>query len=232
LATGLPRMTETQHNSYWCYEGNLGTPLGYIDSATEFSAVVRALRMACLPHGTNLGTVNDDMTRFLFPFTPIELHAGYLLGKERIISIHSGNYGWPGTRCLVQVRHFDKGGKLTPADSATTVSREARTRVEVGEGEAIVLVRLPVTLQPRSGEARASGVSYGPEGLELTLTAPGGATLELSNGAFAVAAGGEYTAEIGSAVRTVTAGADRKVRVEVKTATPTRVRLLPASATD
>lgn len=26
--------------------------------------------------------------------TPLELHAGYLLGKERIVATHDGNYGW------------------------------------------------------------------------------------------------------------------------------------------
>ncbi|MFH1918668.1 MAG: hypothetical protein ABIP48_02100 [Planctomycetota bacterium] len=140
LASGVPRMVEIQHNDYWCYEGNLGTPLGYMSSRMDFGNVVRALDMACLPVGTRYDYPHE-ISRYLFPFTPIELHAGYLLGRERIITIHSGSYGWPGEPCRVAVRYFDRVGKLTRTDLPT--DRTARTAVQVGPGEAVVIERLP-----------------------------------------------------------------------------------------
>jgi hypothetical protein len=140
LASGVPRMVEIQHNDYWCYEGNLGTPLGYMSSRTDFGNVVRALEMACLPVGTRYDYPHE-ISRYLFPFTPIELHAGYLLGRERIITLHSGSYGWPGEPCRVAVRHFDRDGKLTKTDRPTATA--ARTAVQVGPGEAVVIERLP-----------------------------------------------------------------------------------------
>ncbi len=139
LATGVPRMVEIQHNDYWCYEGNLGTPLGYLSSRTDFANVVRALQMACLPVGTRY-TYTHEISRYLFPFTPIELHAGYLLGRERIITLHSGSYGWPGESCRVAVHYFDRDGKLIRTDQPA--SRTLRTEVKVGAGEAVVIQRL------------------------------------------------------------------------------------------
>ncbi len=140
LASGVPRMVEIQHNDCWCYEGNLGTPLGYLSSRIDFGNVVRALEMACLPVGTRYDYPHE-ISRYLFPFTPIELHPGYLLGRERIITLHSGSYRWPGEPCRVAVRHFDRNGKLTKTDLPT--DRQARTAVQVGPGEAVVIERLP-----------------------------------------------------------------------------------------
>lgn len=95
LATGIQRMVESQHNDYWSYEGNLQTPLGFIGDSTKFENYVRLFNLAMLPVAIGLDQ-SHDISRHLFPFTPLELHAGYLLGKERIIATHDGNYGWDG----------------------------------------------------------------------------------------------------------------------------------------
>ncbi len=47
----------------------------------------------------------------MFPITPVELHPGMILGKERIVTNRSGRYGWPdGSPATVYV--FDADGKL------------------------------------------------------------------------------------------------------------------------
>ena len=46
----------------------------------------------------------------LFPFTPIELHAGYLIGKERIVASRSGVYGW-GDKSAVKVYAYGPTGE-------------------------------------------------------------------------------------------------------------------------
>src|SRR5690606_17803345 len=89
-----------------------------------------------------------DILPHLFPFTPIELHAGYLLGRERIIATHSGNYGWQNERALAQVVHFGAQGKIASADFVTKVGSEARTAVMLQNQEAVVLKRLPLRLEP------------------------------------------------------------------------------------
>jgi hypothetical protein len=141
LHTHVPRMVEIQHNDYWCHEGNLGSPLGYMSSRTDFGNVIRALSMACLPVGTRYDYPHE-ISRFLFPFTPIELHAGYLLGKERIVTLHSGDYGWPGQQGRVAVRRFDRDGKLAETE-IRTLRPGQRTRVTLADGEVAVIERLP-----------------------------------------------------------------------------------------
>ena len=196
LATGVQRMVEIQHNDHWCHEGDLSTPLGYASSRMDFGNWIRALRMAKLLVGTRY-TYEHEISPYVFPFTPIELHRGALLGHERIITIHAGSFGWPGERCLVQVRHFDTKGKLTSTDYPTTIAAEARTAVSPADGEAVVLERLPVAIDPLGGVAEVSHVSYSAKGLSLRLTTRRGATLRIADGAFRVRAGGRYTAQVG-----------------------------------
>ena len=146
LQAKVQRMAEIQHNDYWCYQGHLDTPLGYASWRPEFSNWLRALRMATLLVGTRY-TYEHEISRYVFPFTPIELHYGYLLGQERIITLHTGAYGWPGDGSLVVCHHFDTKGIRHPADWPTTyLDAAARTSVTLGDGEAAVLQRLPYQL--------------------------------------------------------------------------------------
>ena len=183
LALKPQRMIEIQHNEYWNYEGNLDSPLGYGSSPMGFDNWIRALKMATLIVGTRY-TYTHEISPYVFPFTPLELHAGYLLGRERLITLHDGNYGWPGDKSLVQVRYFNKEGLLTEHDFPTTIGTEARTQAQVPEGEALVLVRVPAQLFPKKSEATVSKVDYGVTGLKCTVLAPQGAILEVRSGQF------------------------------------------------
>jgi hypothetical protein len=138
----VQRMVEIQHNDVWCYEGNLDSPLGYASSSAEFSNVTRALAMATLLVGTRLD-YPYEFSRYSFPFTPIELHQGYLLGKERIITMHSGSYAWPNAAVQATIRYFDKDGKIRATEGPLTVSAKERAKVDLGEGEIAVIERMP-----------------------------------------------------------------------------------------
>jgi hypothetical protein len=222
LATKVPRMIETQHNDYWCYEGNLGTPLGYMNFQTDFGSVTRALRMACLPVGTVL-TCEHEATRYLFPFTPIELHYGYLLGTERIVAVHDGNYGWVGKRRLVQLRHFNRDGKLVDNDSATLIGAEARTVIKLAKEEAIVLVRLPLRFEPEenmpTGEHSAWNADvrqtrYGPDAVSLNVRAPQGGVLIVETGEFPLQDGAAVNVRLGDKSQSIKV-ANRALRINV-----------------
>lgn len=226
LGKQVQRMVEIQHNEYWNYEGNLGTPLGYASSRMDFGNWIRSLKMATLLVGTRWD-YEHEISPYVFPFTPIELHAGYLLGQERIITIHSGSYGWPGESCLVQVRHFDEQGKLTPNDFPTEVGKQSRTKVDLAEGQAVVLERLPATVKSKAGQATISQVKYGPEGLSFMLTAPRGAALRVGSGAMKVAAGQKLVVRIGDETQTVRAAGDGFLTVEVEAGTETKVTVRP-----
>jgi len=174
------RMVEVQHNDYWCHQGNLDTPLGYASSRMDFGNWIRALRMATLLVGTRY-VYEHEISPYVFPFTPIELHYGYLLGRERIITLHTGSYGWPDDASLVVCHRFDKNGKRHGASWPTTLKNgAARTAVELGEEEVAVLVRTP---------CRASGADSAVI-REMTENDGGWTLSAQGQGALTISAGG------------------------------------------
>ncbi len=211
------RMIEIQHNECWNHEGDLQSPLGYAGGRLDFGNWLRGLKLAKLLVGTSY-SYDYDIPAYSFPLTPVEIHAGYLLGRERITACHTGSYGWPGERCLAQVRHFGTDGKLTDRDFSTVITaREARTKVDLKDNEeAIVLVRLPVTLTPTRGEATISAVRYGADGLRLRVDAPEGATLALQTGELTVRPGQHFAVAVGGDRRFVAADARGTVTVRVQ----------------
>lgn len=223
LALKPQRMVEIQHNENWNYEGNLGTPLGYAGARTDFGNWVRAIGLANLLVGTRYD-YGYDISRYVFPFTPIELHAGYLLGKERIIATHGGNYGWPGASDLSQGYYFNSEGKLVEKALKTEIRQEARTAVEVGRGEAVVLVRLPVSV--KGGPASVAAVKYGPEGVSFTLESAVRCQVEVRSGPLPVRGGQGFKVVSGGRSRTLQADQDGVLRLTLGPASePTEVEI-------
>jgi len=74
-------MVEIQHNEYWNYGGQPGEPLGYASSRPDFGNWIRSLKMGILLVGT-LYDYQYDVEPYVFPFTPLELHSGYMLGRS------------------------------------------------------------------------------------------------------------------------------------------------------
>ncbi|MCX7825028.1 MAG: hypothetical protein N2689_05675, partial [Verrucomicrobiae bacterium] len=141
----------------------------------------------------------------------------------------SGNYGWPGERCLVEVRHFNKDGKITGRDFPTTVGHEARTTVEVEDGEAVVLERLPATVSPKSGAARINAARCAPDSLSWTIESPAGARIRASHGRFRIAPNAICRVTLGDATRHVSAGKDGALVFDVPRGGPHHVILtMPA----
>lgn len=66
--------------------------------------------------GGEYGPINH-----MFPFTPVELHEGWVLGAERLLTCRSGAYRVPWTR-EPKVLQFDRRGRDKPA--AATVRRD------------------------------------------------------------------------------------------------------------
>ncbi|MCK5805938.1 MAG: hypothetical protein KAI66_24115 [Lentisphaeria bacterium] len=63
------------------------------------------------------GPGGHGVLNHMYPFTPIELHEGWIVGKERIITAVSGNYAWPHKdkpSCLrFDTRGMPKAGGFT-----------------------------------------------------------------------------------------------------------------------
>lgn len=205
LATGIQRMVEAQHNDFWPSEGHFQTPLGYLGGAKDFDAIQRLLVFGLLPVGRAFATYDSDaetykIMPYLFPFTPIELHMGYLFGQERIIVSHKGNFGWPNDNSMVRVRYFDSNGNPQAVDyntmvrtdgNKTQVTLTSQTKRNQYSAPLVVLEKLPATVSP-NGTVAIAGVSYEPDEFRFNVYSPSGTTVTLKGGAFTLSYNGEY----------------------------------------
>jgi len=86
--------------------------------------------------GLDYGVVNR-----MFPFTPRELHAGWLVGEERIITTKSGEFGW-GDLSDARGFHYDPEGRETPlALQPRTVGGKRVYPVTLAPGEVAIIER-------------------------------------------------------------------------------------------
>ncbi len=70
------------------------------------------------------------ITEHMYPFTPIELHGGYVIGEERIITCKSGLFGW-GDTSAHDVHVYDDAGVLQPEFDAPTQTVDGMTYTEL-----------------------------------------------------------------------------------------------------
>ena len=121
----------------------LGDHLTERKYADAYANILRALDYGCLyvwyPH---IFHTNRAPTYYYYPFTPIEIHGGYVIGRERIITKKSGLFGW-GDRSNFEPHVFDRDGKETGDVKVPTVKRDGKHYAEVRlpEGHLAILVR-------------------------------------------------------------------------------------------
>jgi hypothetical protein len=75
-----------------------------------------------------------------FPITPVELHEGWILGKERIITAVSGTYPWQHS-AKPKVHCFDLTGREIPADfPVVRVGKGWEVEVRLKDWEEMVVI--------------------------------------------------------------------------------------------
>ena len=73
---------------------------------------------------------HPTVTAHMYPFTPLELHAGYVIGKERILTARSGLFGW-GDRSKHAVFVYGPDGKQITDFTAPIKTIKGATYSEV-----------------------------------------------------------------------------------------------------
>lgn len=116
----FPRFEET-YSSRWIALSHLYTPiqlgdmLTYGNNPKDMAADQRmALKRGALYYHYCGSTGCPSLTSKMFPFTPIELHSGWLVGKERVLTCVSGEFGWRGESPDVEVYVYNELGRLVP----------------------------------------------------------------------------------------------------------------------
>jgi len=133
-----------------CRKMLLHSPVALGDHLTERSEedtyhdMLRALDHGCLYawYTVRIFPTHKTLTEYMYPFTPIELHEGYVIGEERILTNRSGLFGW-GDESDFEAHVFDREGRETHDFTPRKVVRGGKSYAEVRipEGYAVAIVR-------------------------------------------------------------------------------------------
>ena len=163
----FPRFEET-YSSRWIALSHLYTPiqlgdmLTYSNTPKDMAADQRtALMRGALYYHYVGNTGCPSLTSKMYPFTPIELHKGWLVGEERILTAVSGEFGWRGKKHLAQLHVFDALGREVQDYPAEVVKRGKGTAtvLELEKDHCAALVKIPVDAEI-SGGVRLSGIRF------------------------------------------------------------------------
>lgn len=141
--------TETGNMSN-CREMLLYSPVALGDHLTErceedaYHDMLRALDHGCLYawYTVRVFPTHRTLTQYMYPFTPVELHEGYVIGEERILTNRSGLFGW-GDDSDIEAHVFDREGRETLEITPRRIVRDGKTYAEVRipEGYSVALIR-------------------------------------------------------------------------------------------
>ena len=144
----------------------------------------------------------------MYPITVCEIRSGLVRGKERLISTHSGVYGWRDSRDLHFAYRYDGRGRQTRHAFLSTVDADAvRTQVNLDESETAVLKRIPVSLHAKA-PVNLVCTKYDKDGVEFILNGSSEVDMIVKDGGFPVQRGVNYRVSIGAAQRVIQARDD------------------------
>jgi len=130
----------------------------------------------------------------MYPITVEEIRSGLVRGKERLITTHSGIYGWRDSADLHFVHRYDGRGYPIRHEFLTTVDQDGvRTRVALGERETAVVKRIPVTLHAE-GVTNVICTRYDATGITLVLNGTGPVSVQVAPGPFDTRKGARWRA--------------------------------------
>ena len=146
----FPRFCETGSISN-CTRAQLHSPIALGDHLTErceedaYRNMVAALDYGCVSHwysDLQVMPTFETITKFMYPITPMELHEGYIIGKERVLTNRSGLFGW-GDASKHEVHVYDDTGREVPDFKTPTVEQDGATFTElrIAEGWSAAIVR-------------------------------------------------------------------------------------------
>ena len=119
-----------------------------------------------------------------FPMTFEEIRSGMVRGKERIVTMNSGVYGWDNNRNLHRIFKYDDRGAPTVHGYTTTVDSDSvRTELQFAEYESAVIEPIPVVITAES-PVNVRVLDYEDDTLHILLNGHGKATLEMFVGTF------------------------------------------------
>lgn len=140
-----------------------------------------------------------------YPMTFEEIREGLVRGPERIVTMNSGAYGWPGKRNLHLVYKYDDRGAAAAHDYITTADTgDVRTQVTFSQNESAVIEPIPVVLDAAK-PVNVRVVAYDADGIHLQLNGGGKATLQMNDGVLPVSDNRAYQVITNGTKKTIVA---------------------------
>jgi hypothetical protein len=172
---------------------SLGNPHAIHGETDVYQDVLDKLRWGNLYFYYGEGTLTyPSLPQQMYPITIEEIRAGTVKGKERIITLDSGVYGWEGGRELHCGYRYNPLGMQVPAEFLTRVDGEGvRTRVSLEAEESAVIKRVPLVLET-ADPVNLICERYDGHAIVLALNGRGEAKLLVRDGDFPVKPGGRY----------------------------------------
>lgn len=132
-------------------EGHLSSPISLGIRPDRFgqygkdhwAEIIQKWAITCLKNGTvyyyyantipttGPGAGDYGIINYMFPFTPVELHAGWLIGKERILTAKSGSFFWNNAKKPGVLAFNSKGYSIKPKSLKIT-KKDAGWQVDLG----------------------------------------------------------------------------------------------------
>jgi hypothetical protein len=137
-ALKFPCFVETGSITH-CVQAHLHSPIALGDHLTErsetdaYRVMLAALDFGCVYHWYNDLTVRPThahLVHYMYPITPVEINAGYIIGKERILTKVSGVFGW-NDASEHEVHVFDDTGREVEGFNAPQVREDGKTWTEL-----------------------------------------------------------------------------------------------------
>ncbi|MBD3293222.1 MAG: hypothetical protein GF393_09875 [Armatimonadia bacterium] len=207
---------------------SLGNPSQINSEADVYRDVLEKLRWANLYFYYGEGTLTyPSLPQQMYPITTEELRAGMVKGRERIVTMNSGVYGWDGGRQLHFGFRYNALGMPAPAEFLTRIDSDGvRTLVELDREESAVIKRIPVSAEAHQ-PVNVICSRYGRTGVTLDVSGRGQVRLEVTDGDFPVRRAGRYRVTT-DRTTTVSADAEGMLRVDFDLSGAGRVVIEPA----
>ena len=134
-----------------CTKAHLYSPIALGDHLTErseeeaYGTMLAALDFGCVYHWYNDLTVvptHHHLTRYMYPITPLELHQGFVIGKERIVTNRSGLFGFADASAH-ETHVFDHEGREAAGydTPARRIDGKTYTELRIPQGWSAAIVR-------------------------------------------------------------------------------------------
>lgn len=106
-----------------------------------FDSVKQCLSIGCIYSPTSVNLLlqgSDNFVCKLYPITVREIGPGTVKGEQRLITMHSGEYNWPGRDAQVRLYEYNAAGDLVSKDTVVTMAAADALTLTVPESGLVI----------------------------------------------------------------------------------------------